>query len=224
MASTDLRIAAFPDPLYAQNARVVAAEGAPQCWLIDPGLPPAAGHMVTCVQHNDFEPQAIVLTHAHADHIAGIPEILKVWPGLPVYLARAEWSFLTEPSENLSIHFGLELRVEVPDLRDLAAGMAMPLGTMTWKILDTAGHSPGGRTLYNAEAGLAIVGDSLFAGSVGRMDFPHSDGPLLLRNIREQLLVLPGDTQVLSGHGPDTTIDQERRYNPVVGECAQPLW
>jgi glyoxylase-like metal-dependent hydrolase (beta-lactamase superfamily II) len=169
--------------------------------------------MLTCVEANRLRPEAIVLTHAHADHIAGIPEIQRSWPGLPVYLAEVEWSFLTDPASNLSILSGLELRVPVKTTKDLPPGGELQLGDLIWKVLDTSGHSPGGRTLYQSQAGVAIVGDALFAGSIGRIDFPHSNGQTLLRNIREQLLVLPGGTRVLSGHGPDTTIEHELRHN-----------
>lgn len=213
MSHSQLKIAVFPDPLYAQNGRVVACQGDPACWFVDPGLPPCGRQMLTCVEANRLRPEAIVLTHAHADHIAGIPEIQRSWPGLPVYLAEVEWSFLTDPASNLSILSGLELRVPVKTTKDLPPGGELQLGDLIWKVLDTSGHSPGGRTLYQSQAGVAIVGDALFAGSIGRIDFPHSNGQTLLRNIREQLLVLPGGTRVLSGHGPDTTIEHELRHN-----------
>ncbi len=99
-------------------------------------------------------------------------------------------------------------------MRDLDPNHVLELGETRWQVLDTSGHSPGGRTLYCPQAQTAIVGDALFAGSIGRIDFPHSDGPRLLSNIREQLFTLPGSTRVCSGHGPDTTIEIERTTNP----------
>jgi glyoxylase-like metal-dependent hydrolase (beta-lactamase superfamily II) len=86
----------------------------------------------------------------------------------------------------------------------------------SWNILDVSGHSPGGRAFYGAALNIAFVGDALFAGSVGRVDFPHSDGERLLRNIQANLMTLPDATRVLSGHGPETTIGRERRTNPYV--------
>ena len=105
---------------------------------------------------------------------------------------------------------------KVTDPLDLPAGGTLELDGTVWKLLDTSGHSPGGRTLYSAALGLAFVGDALFAGSVGRVDFPHSDGTQLMRNIHEQLMTLPDETRALSGHGPETTIGRERESNPFI--------
>lgn len=209
-------ITEFVDWFFAQNSRVVRVEGLRDCWIIDPGLPPATSDLLGHLSSNDLTPKAVVLTHAHADHIAGVPGVLEAFSRLPVYLAREEWSFLGDPEQNLSAWSGMGLRVEVANLLDLQEGQNLELGGSRWRVLDTSGHSPGGRTLYCAEHGLAIVGDSLFAGSIGRTDFPHSDHNRLITNIREKLLTLPGDTVVYPGHGPLTTIDVERDTNPFL--------
>ena len=161
-------------------------------------------------------PTAIVLTHAHADHIAGIDAIRDTLGALPVYLAREEWAGLTDPMENLSGLIGLGFVTRVKGPIDLPHGSTLELDGTTWSVLESSGHSPGGRTFYCAAHKVAIVGDALFAGGVGRVDFHHSDGARLLRNIRENLMTLPDDTRVLSGHGPETTIGRERRTNPYV--------
>lgn len=217
MASKPVKFIEFVDALYAQNSRIVHTETAPGCWIIDPGLPPTGEDIVKYLADKALTPEAIILTHAHADHIAGVPQVLETYPALPVFLAQIEWPFLKDPAQNLSNMGGFDIRVEAPDLRDLQPGQALTLGSLNWQILDTSGHSPGGRTLYCAQASAAIVGDSLFAGSIGRVDFPHSDGPLLLANIREKLLTLPGRTRVYSGHGPTTTIEVEQATNPFLG-------
>lgn len=204
------------DPTYVENGYTVYFEDGGPCWVIDPGFPPQAAKIIDHVREHALKPEAIVLTHAHADHIAGIDKVRAGLGELPVLLAKEEWAGLSDPMENLSGLLGAGLTVDVSDPRDLAAGDSITLGSTSWQILDTAGHSPGGRTLYCAELGVAFVGDALFAGSVGRVDFPHSDGALLMRNIREQLMALPDETRVLSGHGPETTIGQERATNPFV--------
>jgi glyoxylase-like metal-dependent hydrolase (beta-lactamase superfamily II) len=98
----------------------------------------------------------------------------------------------------------------------LAAGGELTLDGTTWKILDASGHSPGGRALYCAVAAVVIVGDALFQGSIGRTDFHNSRHDRLISNIKTNLLTLPDETRVYSGHGPVTTIGAERRTNPFL--------
>ncbi len=206
------------DPMYFENGCTIHFQEGGPCWIIDPGLPPQAEHIVQYVREKSLTPEAIVLTHGHMDHIAGIDEIREQLGPVPVYLAREEWAALSDPEHNLSVQIGRGVATKVTDPRDLPAGDTLELDGSRWEIRDTSGHSPGGRTLYCAELGIAFVGDALFAGSVGRVDFPHSDGDTLIRNIHEQLMTLPDDTRVISGHGPETTIGRERATNPFVAE------
>ncbi len=214
MTDQEIEIVTFADEFFAQNSRLIISQGEPCCWVVDPGFAPATDNLLKYLTERNLSPEAVILTHAHADHIAGLSQVLNVHEMLPVYLAKTEWSYLEDPSQNLSTMTGMELRVRAPELRDLAPDQVLELGGTQWQVLDTSGHSPGGRTLYCPRAQTAIVGDALFAGSIGRVDFPHSDGPRLLSNIREKLFTLPGSTRVCSGHGPDTTIEIERRTNP----------
>lgn len=213
---TTLKTYITNDLTYIENGYTVYFEVGGPCWILDPGFPPQAAKIIEHVRQHELKPEAIVLTHAHADHIAGIDKVRAGLGELPVLLAKEEWAGLRDPMENLSGLFGSGLTVDVTDPRDLPAGESLSLGDSRWEILDTAGHSPGGRTLYCSALGVAFVGDALFAGSVGRVDFPHSDGQLLMRNILENLMSLPDKTRVLSGHGPETTIGHERATNPFV--------
>ncbi|MCH8969934.1 MAG: MBL fold metallo-hydrolase [Planctomycetes bacterium] len=214
MTDQEIEIVTFADEFFAQNSRLIISQGEPRCWVVDPGFAPATDNLLKYLTERNLSPEAVILTHAHADHIAGLSQVLNVHEMLPVHLAKIEWSYLEDPSQNLSTMTGMELRVKAPELRDLAPDQVLELGGTQWQVLDTSGHSPGGRTLYCSQAQTAIVGDALFAGSIGRVDFPHSDGPRLLSNIREKLFTLPGATRVCSGHGPDTTIEIERSTNP----------
>lgn len=204
------------DPVYAENSYTVYLEDGGECWILDPGLPPHAERIVAFVRAHRLRPQAIVLTHAHADHIAGIDEVREALGELPVYLAKEEWTALSDPWANLSAMVSEGFATQVRHPLDLAPSDTLTLEHLTWNVLDVSGHSPGGRALYCADANLVIVGDALFAGSVGRVDFPNSSGPRLMTNIQRNLMTLPDDTVVLSGHGPETTIGRERRTNPFI--------
>lgn len=217
MSSPEVFLKVFNDPFYAENGLIIslAASDRP-CWIVDPGLPPQAGKMLKHLEKQRLAPAAIVLTHAHGDHIAGIDAIRDVHPETPLYLARDEWPMLTDPMQNLSGHFGAGVTARPDHLRPLEPGDRLELDGSQWEVRDSSGHSPAGRTLYCAGLKLALVGDAVFAGSIGRTDFPHSDGERLLRNIRASILSLPDDVTLISGHGPATTVGQERATNPYL--------
>ena len=146
------------DPIFAQNGRVLHPEDSRDCWIIDPGLPPIVGDMLEHIRAHALNPVAILLTHAHADHFAGLDDLRRALPGTAVYLAREEHHFLTDAEVNLSAPFGLPHTVSGKDVQDLAPGLVLPLGGGTWRVLDTSGHSPGGRSLYCADEKVVIVG------------------------------------------------------------------
>jgi hydroxyacylglutathione hydrolase len=218
MSDPLLQIHVELDPMFLENGYVLHVCDGGDCWMIDPGLPPHAERMCAFVQSRKLTVSAIVLTHAHADHIAGVDEVRERLGAAPLYLAREEWPSLADPARNHSADFGLSVTARSDDLHDLTAGETLELEDSVWTILDTSGHSPGGRSLYSATHGVVVVGDALFAGGIGRYDFSDSDGPRLLQNIRDKLLTLPESTRVLSGHGRETTIGAEKHYNPFLQE------
>jgi glyoxylase-like metal-dependent hydrolase (beta-lactamase superfamily II) len=145
-----------------------------------------------------------------------LDDVRGEYPEAEVYLAAEEFRLLTNPSENLSAQTGVPLSASSQGVLDLSEGLTLHLGPTAWQVLDVSGHSPGGRALYCAAEKIVFVGDALFAGSIGRTDFHHSDQERLIGNIQSRLLTLPDETRVLSGHGPETTIGVERRTNPFL--------
>jgi glyoxylase-like metal-dependent hydrolase (beta-lactamase superfamily II)/outer membrane protein assembly factor BamB len=211
-----VHIDCFVEPGFGENAYVIWVHEQGPCWIVDPGPPPSAAQVIEHVAKHGLRPEAVLVTHGHIDHITGLPEILAAHKGVPVYIAAAERATLTDPDENLSSALGMPFSTDVAETRDLPPGGELVLDGTTWRILDTSGHSPGGRSFYCPAAKSVIVGDALFQMSIGRVDFHHSNGPRLLGNIREQLFTLPDDTRVLCGHGPNTTIGKEKQFNPFL--------
>lgn len=207
-----ITIETFVEPMFSQNAYIVAHQAAPDCWIVDPGFAPQALHIRGAVQRRGWTPTAILLTHCHPDHIAGVEALKAAYPAAQIIGPRDEEHMLRDPEANLSAMMGLAITTPPAD-RLLAPGDTLTLGGSQWEALDVAGHSPGGLTYYCADAKIALVGDALFFGSIGRYDFPGSDRARLLNNIVAHLLTLPDDTAVYSGHGPATTIGHERKHN-----------
>ncbi|MBN1488879.1 MAG: MBL fold metallo-hydrolase [Phycisphaerae bacterium] len=213
-----ISVTCFTEAMFGENAFVVAAKGHGGVWVIDPSFEPQARQIRAHVADQGKVVEAVILTHGHVDHIAGVDVVLAGLPEARLWIAAEDAEMLGDPQANLSAPFGMAVCVEARPTDLLDAGTVLTLGPTQWVALDTSGHSPGGRSLYCAEAGIVFTGDALFAGSIGRTDFPGSEHSRLIENIRTELLSLPGDTQVLSGHGPATTVQKERMSNPFVAE------
>jgi glyoxylase-like metal-dependent hydrolase (beta-lactamase superfamily II) len=179
--------------------------------VIDPGEDPR--RVIEHLRSAGLQPSHILLTHAHADHIAGLDAVSAAFPQAKVLLHSAEHAFLEDPQLNLSAFIGMPISVRGAD-GALADGDRLRLGSTEWRVLHTPGHSPGSVTLVCDAAGEALVGDTLFAGSIGRVDFPTSNPSHMHRSLHEVLMTLPDTVRVHPGHGPSTTIGAERRSNP----------
>ena len=204
---------------YETNCYVVALEGGPTCWIVDAGFEPGA--MIERVREQGLDVEAIVLTHAHVDHIAGLDEVAGAFPDAPVHLHPSEHAWLTDPMLNLSGLSGQPVVCTTGVDRALEDGQTLELLGHRWRVAHTPGHSPGSVSLVLEAEGegvphVAFVGDTLFNGSIGRSDFPTSDEAALHRAIRERLYTLPDSTTALPGHGPPTTIGREKQSNPFV--------
>ncbi|WP_199616070.1 MBL fold metallo-hydrolase [Paenibacillus alkalitolerans] len=195
----------------ATNAYLVFDPESNKGFVIDPGQRP--GRLLKRIEGMHIE--AVVLTHAHFDHIAGLNEIRKE-KGCPVYLHDAESDWLTDPELNGSLRWPdtTEPVVSEPAEFALDEGMELKLLGETFKILHTPGHSPGSVTLV--WGGYAFAGDVLFKLGVGRTDLYGGSSRELYDSIHDKLFRLPGETVVLPGHGPKTTIAYEKEHNPYV--------
>jgi hydroxyacylglutathione hydrolase len=203
---------------YQTNCFVVTASRAASgevgaCWIVDCGLEP--DEMFEWIDRNNLKPAAILLTHSHLDHIAGVDQALSRFGKLPLYIHEAEADFCSDPMLNLSALIGMPVTCTEPN-HYLKNGDTLRLGDSSWRVLHTPGHSPGGACFIHDESKQAIVGDTLFAGSIGRFDFPTSDPDALRNTIQNVLMKLPDDMTIYPGHGPKTTIGRERRTNPYV--------
>ncbi len=198
---------------FDTNCYIVTAADTKDCWIIDPGFEP--GEAVQYVQGERLQPAAVILTHAHLDHVAGLAEVLGAFPGIPVLGHESERDWPGTPELNLSAQYGIPI-VAPGATRFIGEGETLRLGEDAWRVLHTPGHSPGSLAFVNDVSGEAVVGDTLFAGSIGRTDFPRASFAELERSIREKLYTLPDSTVVYPGHGPATTIGREKRGNPFV--------
>lgn len=207
-----IEIAVFNDDQFAENGYLVWDVTTRAAWAIDPGFDPAPEEMFEAIQKHALRLDAIVLTHCHVDHIAGIGPLSKLVGDCPLVCPRDEAHMLASPAANLSIGIGVPI-VTRKATRLIAPGETISLGPHEFRALDVAGHSPGGLAYHAAALDLLISGDAVFAESIGRYDFPGSSRTRLLRNIRDQILVLPDETLVLSGHGPPATLEEIRRFN-----------
>jgi hydroxyacylglutathione hydrolase len=187
-----------------------------KCLIVDPGCnrPGQQQQLSRFVQDHDLKPEAIVLTHGHFDHLSGLAWA-KATYSCPV-LMHPDDLFLLNSAEQHAGLFGL--RVDTPPQPDrfVEEGEVIPFGNSEVAILHVPGHSPGSICLYSEKDGLLICGDVLFSGSVGRSDLFGGDHALLIRGIKEKLMVLPRETTVWPGHGPKTTIGTEYDTNPFL--------
>jgi hydroxyacylglutathione hydrolase len=210
----ELQIDTFVLGDFETNCYVVRSTNqAKECLIIDPGY--EAESVVEFLKEKDLAPKRILLTHGHCDHIAGIAVLQENFDPIPISISCEDDKMLTHSRHNLSLLMGQPLKFAPPD-DEIAAGDVIELDGVRLEVLATPGHTPGGVSFYCPQEELIFTGDTLFAGSVGRTDFPGGSMSTLLQSIREQLLVLPDQTKVYSGHGPATTIGQEKRGNPFI--------
>lgn len=189
------------------------------CAIVDPGGD--AERIIARVEELSLTPVWIIDTHGHGDHIAAQAGLKERYPNARIAIHEADAPALADARLNLSFALGVIITSPPAD-RILHDGDEIEVGKLRLKVFHVPGHSPGGIALYaNAETSgeghpVAFCGDALFAGSIGRADLPGGNMTELINSIRERLLTLPPETVCYTGHGPETTIGQEKESNPFL--------
>lgn len=208
--SGDMVVRCFAGGAFAQNAYLVTCAETGSGILVDPGA--AVDEMLRVVERENVEVSAIVLTHAHLDHVEGLAMAKRV-TGAPILLHVSDMQ-LYEAAPQQATMFGMSLEALPPVDRHLEVDEVIPVGTCELRVREAPGHAPGHVILVGD--GLALVGDCVFYGSIGRTDLPGGDLATLMRSIRAEILTLPDETTLYSGHGPETTVGHERVANPFL--------
>jgi hydroxyacylglutathione hydrolase len=208
---------------FQQHTRILGCEQTKLAICIDPGDDSDA--IVSAIDKHGFELQAIAVTHAHLDHIGGVTALKKMKPAAAIMLHQADefiYNALPEQAAWIGIprnqwaEFGFDF--EAPPRVDeyWEDGQIYRVGRLEFQVIHCPGHTPGHVVLFESKERKVFVGDVLFAGSVGRTDLPGGSTEQLLDSIMNKLLPLGDDVEVYSGHGPTTTIGQERKTNPFL--------
>ncbi|MCD7709038.1 MAG: MBL fold metallo-hydrolase [Clostridiales bacterium] len=179
--------------------------------IIDPGA--AAEQLSECIKKDNLKPVAIILTHGHFDH-AGAAEELAQRYGIKIYAHEDDEETLKIPEMNVSTLTGVPETYHADEFFE--DNQEIELAGFKIKVLHTPGHTPGGCCYYFPEEGVVFSGDSLFCHSIGRTDFPKGSESQLVRAVKDKLMTLPDGTRVYPGHDSETTIADERMYNPYL--------
>jgi hydroxyacylglutathione hydrolase len=210
MGSGEMIVRGFAGGAFSENSYLVSCARTGQGIIVDPGA--AIGSVLEAASTGGVQVGCIVLTHAHIDHVEGLAEA-KEQTGAPVWLHPKD-AQLYGAAPTQAEWFGLRIAPLPPVDRWMQEGERVEFGECSLSVVHTPGHAPGHVVLIGE--GLAIVGDCVFLGSIGRTDLPGGDFQTLMQSIRTRILTLPDETQLYTGHGPETTVGHERATNPFL--------
>lgn len=215
MQESKIQLATIVSLPFEENSFVAWLPGRDDCLVVDPGLEPVK--ITSFLDEKRLHPAGILITHGHGDHIGGNEALKRRWPEARLIIGEDEAEKLVNPVLNLSSMLGTP-RVSPPADELVRHGQTVSVAGFDLEVLAIPGHSTG-HVVYlwrGQDPHLVFVGDVIFAGSVGRTDFPDGDFEQLASGIRSNLYTLPDTTVLLPGHGPATTVGREKRTNPFV--------
>ncbi len=206
------------------NCIVLWQDGEKGCVIVDPGMssPEGCGELTDFLSANGITPQAILLTHGHFDHVWGVERLCAAFPGLKVYEHPEDKDIMERMTSGRFAEGFNFLHHDFPTL-DVADGDILTIAGITFNVIHTPGHSPGSVCYYIKEDNLLLCGDTLFAGSIGRTDLAGGDYDVLMDSLLHKVMVLPGETDAIPGHGQPTTIGREGMTNPFLEPFNDPL-
>jgi glyoxylase-like metal-dependent hydrolase (beta-lactamase superfamily II) len=210
-----MQIAVVPVTPFQQNCSIIWCERSRRAAIVDPGGD--LDQLLEVVRQEGLTVEKILLTHAHLDHAGGTAELARRL-GVPIEGPHEGDLFWIEQMPQQARMFGFSHGESFTPTRWLHDGDTVTVGEETLEVRHCPGHTPGHVVFFHRGARFAIVGDVLFAGSIGRTDFPRGDHEQLLRSIREHLFPLGDDVTFLPGHGPTSTFGEERAHNPFVAD------
>jgi hydroxyacylglutathione hydrolase len=205
-----LKVTVVPVTPIQQNCSIVACTATNRAAVVDPGGDVA--NILEAIEKLKVTPERILLTHGHFDHAGGAAELAEAL-SIPVEGPDERDGFLLSSLASSGARFGITDARNVTPTRWLVEGETVSIGDLTFNVLHVPGHTPGHLVFVNVPARFALVGDTLFQGSVGRTDFPYGSHEQLISGIKTKLLPLGDDVTILPGHGPASTIGAERKGN-----------
>jgi len=218
MTEASLSVTIVPVTGFQQNCSIISDVASKRAAVVDPGgdVP----RILAAIKEQGVTVERIWLTHGHIDHAGGAAELKQALGGVPIEGPDLRDKFLLDGLPGKALEYRMVgVRAVTPD-RWLSEGDTLTLAALNFSVLHVPGHTPGSLVFYNEANKFALVGDTLFRGSVGRTDMEYGDAAALVAAIRSKLLPLGDDVTFLPGHGPHGTLGQERRGNPYVGAGA----
>ena len=214
----NMTIQALVNPVtpFAQNAPIIFCSETNKCAFVDPGGD--ADFLLQIAKKNNLIPEKILLTHGHADHAGAAMEIAQIL-NIKIEGPHKEDKFLLDSLQSQGEMFGMQARNCVPD-KWLEDGDSVTVGNSVLDVIFTPGHTPGHVIFFSNDSNLALVGDVIFRGSIGRTDLPRGNHQDLIDSISKKLWPLGNDVEFICGHGPNSTFGNERASNPFVSDAA----